>query len=169
MKKFKKALSYNNERCDVHHFDINNLDSIPNRLILKAHAVCFWKGKILLVNHPEWNVWSIPGGTRELGESIEQTLKREIAEETNCKVLKYKPICCEKIVSPNGEIHYRVKYFCQVKPLGEFKTDPAGNINKIIWIAPEDFEKYIEKKEFKRIIIQKAIDSHKKDDNNKNF
>lgn len=157
MKIFKNAINYNGQRCDVHHVDSDNFDDIPDSLRLKAYAVCFWYGKMLLVNHPEWNIWSIPGGTRDHGESIEETLKREILEETNCEIIDYTPIAYQKVVSPDGDIHYRLQYKCNVIPLGDFKEDVAGNINKIAWIKPNDFEKYIEKKEFRKIVIQRAL------------
>lgn len=158
MKIFKDAVTHNGKRCDVIHVDVDNFDDIPDALILKAHAVCVWENRMLLVNHPEWNIWGIPGGSREHGELIEQTLAREIQEEANCEILDYKPIGYQKIVSNDNEIHYRLQYLCMVNPLGEFKTDPAGNINKIIWINPNNFKKYIEKKEFKEIVFQRAIE-----------
>lgn len=162
MKIFKNAIKHNGYRCDVHYVDASHFDNIPNELILKAHAVCFWNEKILLVNHPEWNIWGIPGGTRDPGESIEQTLAREIIEETNCEIIDCEPIGYQKIVTPDNDIHYRTQYICNVKPIGEFETDLAGNVNKIIWIDPRDFKKYIEKKEFKEIVIQRAIDLRQK-------
>jgi ADP-ribose pyrophosphatase YjhB (NUDIX family) len=114
---------------------------------------------MLLVNHPEWDIWSIPGGTRDVGESMEETLKREIKEETNCRVIDYRPISYQKVVDPVGETrYYGLQYLCNVVPLGDFKEDPGGNINKIIWIDPDDFEKHIENKEFKKLIIRRALE-----------
>jgi len=158
MKKFKLAISHNGERCDVHHVDVDHFYDIPDELKLKAYAVCLYNGKMLLVNHSKWDIWSIPGGTRDPGESIEKTLKREILEETNCEVKDYRPIAYQKVVSPLGAIyHYRLQYICNVVPLGDFKKDPADNVNKIAWIQPEDFEGYIENKEFKKVVIQRAL------------
>jgi ADP-ribose pyrophosphatase YjhB (NUDIX family) len=157
METFKNAISHNGQRCDVLYAHADTFDGIPDDLILKAHAVCFWDNKMLLVNHPEWGIWSIPGGTRELGESIEKTMTREIQEETNCKVLNYRPISYQKIVTHDNDVHYRLQYICNVEPLGEFKFDPAGNINKILWIDPNDYGKYIENKEIREAVLQRAI------------
>ena len=159
MKIFKKAIKYKGEEFDVHHTDTNNFDDLEDKHILKAHAVCFWDKKMVLVNHSKWNVWSIPGGTRELNESVEETLHREILEETNCKIIDLKPISYQKIISSKGEIYYRAYYICNVKPVDKFINDPAGRINKIIWIDPKDFEKYIEKKPHREIIIKNALKS----------
>jgi len=166
---FEKAISNNGERCDIHHVDVNHFDDIQDDLKLKAHAVCLYNSKMLLINHPEWDIWSIPGGTRDPGESIEETLKREILEETNCEVIDYRPIAYQKVVSPDGETcHYRLQYLCNVIPVGDFKKDPAGNINKIKWIQPSEFETYIENKEFKRLVIRKALELLKNYENRKN-
>lgn len=160
---FERAVTHDGERCDVHHFDVDNFDEIPDHLKLKAHAVCMHNGKMLIVNHPEWDIWSIPGGTRDDGESIEETLKREIHEETNCKVVNLTPAAYQKVVSPDGKkYHYRLQYLCNVIPLGEFKRDVAGDINKISWIEPNKFEEYIENKEFKKMTIRRALGLLKK-------
>lgn len=162
MEIFKNAISHNGLRYDVEYYDASHFDDVPDELILKSHAVCFWDGKMLLVNHPQWNIWGIPGGTREANEPILETLKREILEETNCETLDFTPVGYLKVISPDGDVHYRTQYICNVKPLGEFESDPAGNIDKIMWINPAGFGKYIEEKEHKRIVIEKALDLYRK-------
>jgi len=166
---FVKALTHDGERCDLQHIDLDYFDNIPDELKLKAHAVCLYNGKMLLVNHPEWDIWSIPGGTREEKETIEETLKREILEEANCKVVDFRPIACHKIISPDGnKFHYRLQYLCNVIPLGDFEKDTAGNINKITWIEPNKFEDFIENKEFKKLVIRRAMEVLKGYENRKN-
>lgn len=157
MKFFKDAMSHDGQKCDVLYESVDSFEEIPDRLIVKAHAVCFWNGKILLVNHPEWNIWGIPGGTREAGESIEETMIREIREETNCLVVTQRPISYQKVISPDGKIHYRVQYLCTVEPWGEFVSDPAGNINKILWINPDEYAEFIEGKEVRGAVLERAI------------
>jgi 8-oxo-dGTP pyrophosphatase MutT (NUDIX family) len=39
------------------------------------------EGKILVVRHKRLKRWQIPGGLQEIGESVQQTIQREIKEE----------------------------------------------------------------------------------------
>ncbi len=158
MKIFKDVVNQNGQRCDVEHFDVDHFNDIPNEFITKAHAVCVHDGKMLLVYSEVFDFWGIPGGTREVGESVEQTLLREIQEETNCEVVDYKPIAYQKIISLDGGVQYRLKYLCNVNPLGEFKADTAGDVSKITWIDYNEFRDYIEKKEFRVAVVERAIE-----------
>ena len=40
------------------------------------------QGRILLIKRKDYEEWGIPGGILELGETFEQTVKREVFEET---------------------------------------------------------------------------------------
>lgn len=48
-----------------------------------ATIVVIKDNKILLNLRSDTNTWGIPGGSLELGETLEQTAKRELKEETN--------------------------------------------------------------------------------------
>jgi ADP-ribose pyrophosphatase YjhB (NUDIX family) len=56
-----------------------------NETLIKSGAAgaIIQDGKILLVRHNLVNKWQIPGGGQEIGESIQQTVEREIKEELN--------------------------------------------------------------------------------------
>ena len=44
------------------------------------------EGKILLQNRTDKDLWGLPGGCQELGESFKDTIIREIKEETNLDI-----------------------------------------------------------------------------------
>jgi ADP-ribose pyrophosphatase YjhB (NUDIX family) len=50
-------------------------------IIPSAAGAIIHEGKILLVRHGALKKWQIPGGLQEIGESIQQTVHREIKEE----------------------------------------------------------------------------------------
>lgn len=61
----------------------------PSRPLVGAAALILDRGKVLLVqrgNPPSRGLWSVPGGLVELGESINEALVREIAEELGIRV-----------------------------------------------------------------------------------
>lgn len=49
-------------------------------------AFVFHKNKTLFIYHKEKDRWMHPGGHLEEGEDFDETLKREIKEETNLEV-----------------------------------------------------------------------------------
>lgn len=58
-------------------------------------------GKILLIKKargPYTGLYDLPGGSQEEGEDYLQTLKREIAEETGCKVIKAENERCKSVI-----------------------------------------------------------------------
>ncbi len=50
---------------------------------VRVSAVIIDRGKILLIKRRKDKFFCLPGGRVELGETIENALKREILEETN--------------------------------------------------------------------------------------
>ncbi|RAL26724.1 NUDIX domain-containing protein [Thermoflavimicrobium daqui] len=58
-----------------------------NSLVPAASAVVTnSKGQILLHKRSDNQLWSLPGGTMELGETIQETIIREVKEETGFDV-----------------------------------------------------------------------------------
>lgn len=59
----------------------------PNSLVVAASAVVTDEaGRIVLHRRTDNNLWALPGGTTEFGESIAQTVVREVREETGLEV-----------------------------------------------------------------------------------
>jgi len=102
-------------------------------------------GRILLVRHvPErkgfWQgKWICPGGRLNLGEEIEQGIKREVREETNLEIHLTTPLVpFERIVKLEGKITLHVIYVDYLAKLvgGEFR--PGGDVGEGIWVRKED-------------------------------
>ncbi len=89
------------------------------------------EGKILLQNRADRNLWGLPGGCQELGESFKDTIIREIKEETNLDVeendLELIDIVSGKTRKnsyPNGDIVINnTVLYCIKHYTGELKWD----------------------------------------------
>ncbi|MFA7204560.1 MAG: NUDIX domain-containing protein [Candidatus Caldatribacteriota bacterium] len=88
--------------------------------------------------------WDLPGGTNEFGESLEDTLKREILEETGLevKVLEMLPkSISRKWKHTDYSIH--VVVFCYHCIYINGKTHLNDHkINDLKWVNKDDFENY---------------------------
>lgn len=72
----------------------------PEYPIVGVGGVIFLDGKVVLVkrgNEPGYGQWSIPGGAVNLGETIEEAVKREVYEETGLDVEALEVV---KVVDP---------------------------------------------------------------------
>jgi len=126
----------------------------PSQPLVGVGVVIVCNGKILLEKRkkePGKGKWSIPGGLVELGESLEQTVIREVHEETCLKVEKPELIdVVENInIDENGRVKYHfvmIDYFVKLKG-GKLK--PADDASELTWVALKEVEDYDLSKRFR--------------------
>lgn len=109
-------------------------------MIDKVGGIIIKNGKLLVVrkktkeNFPEF---IIPGGKREIGETDVETLRREILEEVNLKVVKAEYVGEYKDIAIFEKIPIVIKvYLCEVE--GEVNVD--NEIKEFCWID-EDYKR----------------------------
>jgi 8-oxo-dGTP pyrophosphatase MutT (NUDIX family) len=72
------------------------------------------RGRILLQHRADFGLWGLPGGNAEVGESSDQVIIREVAEETGLLISDVRPFGFssnprhETITYPNG---HRCQFF----------------------------------------------------------
>jgi ADP-ribose pyrophosphatase YjhB (NUDIX family) len=101
-------------------------------------------GRILLVKHiPErggfWQgKWICPGGELELGESIEEGIKREVSEETQLEIDLVSPLHpFDTIVISNNEIALHVIYIDYLAKLIGGELKPGSDVAEAMWVEKE--------------------------------
>jgi len=128
----------------IDHFNDPNAPQ-ANTLIPAASAIITNdRGQILLHRRTDNNLWALPGGTMEIGESIGQTVMREVQEETGLLV---EP---ERIVGvysnpkhvveyADGEVRqeFSVCFTCRIVG-GDLRTSEESS--ELAFFTPEEIE-----------------------------
>ncbi|OHB17255.1 MAG: hypothetical protein A2749_00105 [Parcubacteria group bacterium RIFCSPHIGHO2_01_FULL_45_26] len=135
--------------------DIDGVVGLEGRNVQGVHAYCFCEGKLVLV-HNGRHGWQPPGGHTEEGETIEQTVIREVQEETNMRVISQRLMGFQDIHNPEGVIT-QTRSVCLVEPISEFKSDPAGDITEIKLIEPKEYKMYFDWGEVGDHLMKKAL------------
>ncbi len=101
-------------------------------------------GRILLVKHiPErggfWQgKWICPGGELELGETIEEGIKREIKEETQLEIDLVAPLYpFDRIVKLNDRVYLHVIYIDYLARVTGGELKAGSDIGEAIWVEKE--------------------------------
>ena len=73
--------------------EVKFYDEVPNELLKFAVIIAKTEGKWVFCKHRERSTYEVPGGHREPGESILETAKRELMEETGAVRFHLEPVC----------------------------------------------------------------------------
>ena len=101
-------------------------------------------GRILLVKHvPErggfWQGrWICPGGELELGETIEEGIKREVKEETQLDIDLVAPLYpFDRVVKANDGVSLHVLYIDYLARVTGGELKPGSDVGEAIWVNKE--------------------------------
>ena len=98
-------------------------------------------GRLLMIRRTDNDLYAIPGGAQELGETISQTVIREVAEETGITVDVTGLIGVYSnpghlIAFADGEVRQEFSLCFRAQPLdGEPHT--SGESKEVLWVEPE--------------------------------
>lgn len=142
--------------------DSDSFDNLDKKLCKQSYGICFCDGKLVIVHGyfgGKEREWGFTGGKIEDGETFEETLRREVQEESNMEVLSFLPIGYQKTTKTNeGLFKYDLRYVCKVKPYGPFVADPAqGIVDGIKLIDPSDYKKYVNWGKIGDRLIERAL------------
>ena len=129
----------------------------PKQPIVGVGALIICDGKLLLEkrkNEPGKGRWSIPGGLVELGEDVQQTVIREVKEETGLDVESPEHVDVVDNVTRDdeGKIKYHfviIDYFVKLKG---GKLEAASDAEELRWVALDEVEKHDLTKTFREFV-----------------
>lgn len=107
-------------------------ERIEDSLLKFAVIISKTQNRYVFCKHKDRNTWEIPGGHREQGETIMDTARRELYEETGALKFDIKPVCVYSVISPDnfhGEESFGMLFFADIK---SFETQLHSEIEKIV-------------------------------------
>lgn len=66
--------------------DISDVSGSSASFRIAVSALIFEEGRVLLAHRRDIDWWNLPGGGMEVGETVDEALRREVAEETGLEV-----------------------------------------------------------------------------------
>ena len=118
---------------------VNFYEQVEDELLKFAVIISKTDGKWVFCKHKARNTYEVPGGHREIGESILETAERELKEETGAVDFNILPICVYSVKrkmsddESYGEESFGMLFFANIL---SFEKELHSEIEKII-ITPE--------------------------------
>lgn len=108
--------------------EVNFYDCIDDELLKFAVIISKTNGKWVFCKHKERDTYEVPGGHRENGESILDTAKRELQEETGAIDFTIKPICVYSVkgktrVSNEDEENFGMLFIADIVSFEELHSE----------------------------------------------
>ncbi len=143
--------------------DADSFNELDYGLCRQVYGICFCDDKMVIGYGGQKKDWGLIGGTIEKGETFEQTLMREIQEESNMEVLKCVPVGYQKVIDTRDGNHiFQLRYACAVRPIGPFISDPAGGVTEIKLINPMNYKQYFDWGKIGERMINRALEVKEK-------
>lgn len=106
--------------------------------IVYAFIVNEDKTRVMMVqNRNNEQNWTLPGGTVELGETLEQALIREVKEEAGVDIAVYGVLAVNEVIFEEREEHYLLLTFRAEIVGGREQTLVPDEISAVSWIELE--------------------------------
>ena len=115
--------------------EVKFYEQIDDTLLKFAVIIARTNGKWVFCKHKERDTYEVPGGHREAGESIFETAKRELREETGAIDFEIKPVCIYSVRGKtriNENINDESFGMLFVADIYSFEKDLHSEIEKIL-------------------------------------
>lgn len=114
--------------------EVKFYDQVSDELLKFAVIISKTNGSWVFCKHKERDTYEIPGGHRENNETILETAKRELNEETGALDFSVYPICVYSVTGKNkvnetGEETYGMLFFADIKT---FENELHSEMEKVL-------------------------------------
>ena len=111
-------------------------DKIADQKLKFAVIVARYQEKWVFCRHKQRTTWEIPGGHREPGEEIEETARRELAEETGAVDADIRTVAGYE-VEKDGKQSYGMLFFANINRLGALSDASEIGAIQLADVLPE--------------------------------
>lgn len=111
--------------------EVKFYEDAEDGLLRFAVIIARAQNQYVFCKHRHRDTWEVPGGHREPGESILDTAKRELYEETGALEFEIEPVCVYSVTAPDnfdGEESFGMLFFADIR---RFEPELHSEIEKI--------------------------------------
>ena len=123
--------------------NIAGRNDYPIQPVVAVGAIVFKNKRVLLVRRaqpPSQDLWAIPGGKVEIGETLQEAAEREILEETGIIIQAREPVYTFDYIERDGSSQPRFHYVI-IDLIADYvrgETRAGDDAADVRWVAAEE-------------------------------
>jgi ADP-ribose pyrophosphatase YjhB (NUDIX family) len=128
----------------IDHFRSSDAPAANSIVVAVTAFIQDEQGRLLLIRRTDNDLYAIPGGALELGETLTQTVQREVMEETGTAVevtglIGVYSDPAHVIEFTDGEVRQEFSICFRATPTGgDLRTSDESK--EVLWVAPTDLD-----------------------------
>ncbi len=133
---------YEGKQYQVNWFDLVGKE-LPDLKWHQVYLIGDLNGLVPIVHYADHHD-NLPGGRTEAGESVEQTLIREIDEELKMKLISWEPLGYQEWIDiETGNTSLGLRVHAKLSKEEEFTNDPGGPVIGHSLVPLDELNSYI--------------------------